>query len=266
MTRTLDAPTDAARRSDSQQRVHEFATDAITAVRDVLVRHAMTYDEYAAVKQWLIEVGEAGEWPLFLDVWFESTVEQLATAPRLGSKGAILGPYYLPDQVELATPATLPMRHDEAGEPLVITGQVRSTVGTALNDAVVDIWHADAQGLYSGFGLEGPDGTLRGRVRCDEMGRFEVRTVQPAPYEIPQNGPCGSLIAAAGWNAYRPAHLHVVVSAPGHEELTSQLYFAGADHLDDDVASAVKAELVLHPQDSGAGTSVSYDFVLDPLG
>ncbi len=101
---------------------------------------------------------------------------------------------------------------------------------------------------------------------CDEQGRFEIRTVLPAPYEIPKNGPCGALIAAAGWNAYRPAHVHVLVSAPGHERLISQLYFPESDYLHDDVASAVKDELMLRARDTGDGKHASYDFVLDRRG
>ena len=265
MTSTLDAPVAAAPRTSRQQRVDAFVGDAMAAVRDVMVRHDMTYDEYAAVKQWLIELGEAGEWPLFLDVWFESTVEKLATSQRKGSKGAILGPFYLPDQVELPSPATLPMRDDEPGEPLVLAGQVRSTDGRALSGAVVDIWQADAAGLYGNFGLDGPPGTLRARVIADDEGRFEIHTILPAPYEIPKSGPCGQLIAAAGWSAFRPAHLHVLVTSPGHEMLISQLYFADTDYLDNDVASAVKDELVLRPEKAAdGGKRAAYDFVLDP--
>ena len=75
--------------------------------------------------------------------------------------------------------------------------------------------------------------------------------MRPAPYQIPTDGSCGKLIAAAGWHAWRPAHLHVKVSAPGHELLTAQLYFPGDQHNDDDIASAVKPELMLDPQAAG---------------
>jgi catechol 1,2-dioxygenase len=236
----------------------------MAAVREVMVRHDMTYDEYAVAKQWLIDVGEAGEWPLFLDVWFESTVEQLANRKKAGTKGSILGPYYLPDSPQLATPATLPMRADEKGEQLVFSGQVRDTEGRALAGAVIDMWQADADGLYSGFGLDGPAETLRGRITADGDGRFEIHTILPAPYEIPKGGPCGQLVAAAGWSAFRPAHLHVIVSAPGHESLTSQLYFDGGEYLTNDIASAVKDELVLYPTAVDGGKAAEYDFVLDP--
>lgn len=53
--------------------------------------------------------------------------------------------------------------------------------------------------------------------------------------------------AAAGWHAWRPAQLHLTVSAPGHELLTAQLCFPGDPH-NDDIASAVKPELVLDPK------------------
>ncbi len=55
------------------------------------------------------------------------------------------------------------------------------------------------------------------------------------------------------------------MTAPGHELLTAQLYFPGDEHNDDDIASAVKPELILDPQAQDDGTvTVDYGFVLDP--
>ena len=129
------------------------------------------------------------------------------------------------------------------------------------------MWHADDDGFYSPVrprpARVEPARHLR---RRRPTGAFEIRTMQPAPYQIPTDGSCGKLIAAAGWHAWRPAHLHVKVSAPGHELLTAQLYFPGDEHNDDDIASAVKPELILDPQPAadGRGSEVTYDFVLDP--
>jgi len=74
------------------------------------------------------------------------------------------------------------------------------------------------------------------------------------------------LIEAAGWHAWRPAHLHLKLSAPGYELLTTQLYFPGDPHNADDIADAVKPELLLdtRPSDQG-GLEVTYDFILDPV-
>jgi catechol 1,2-dioxygenase len=246
-------------------RIDLVARDLLSRIHDVIREHHITYPEYRAVKQWLIEVGQSGEWPLFLDVFVEHVVEEVATGDRHGSKGTIEGPYYLPGQVPLPATATLPMRDGEKGEPLVFAGQVRAVGGTPLAGAQLDIWHADADGLYSGFAPGIPAGNLRGLVTADETGRFEIRTTLPAPYEIPKDGPTGQVIAAAGWHAWRPAHLHLMVTAPGYRKLTTQLYFDGGQWLDSDVAQAVKPELILRPETGPDGTRhPSHDFVLDP--
>ena len=65
-------------------------------------------------------------------------------------------------------------------------------------------------------------------------------------------------------------HLHLIVGGPGHDPLTTQLFFEGEEYLDNDVASAVKPELILRPtEESGDGSGprrygVTYDFVLEP--
>lgn len=265
-TEAFRATVDRTAATTDQQRIDTFARDVLHRIHDAIREHRMTYPEFQAVKQWLIDVGESGEWPLFLDVFIEHVVEEVATSDRHGSKGTIQGPYYLPGQKSIIGSGTLPMRPDEQGDPLVFTGTVRDTDGIPLPGATLDIWHADADGFYSGFAPGIPDGNLRGVVTADAEGHFEIRTVRPAPYEIPKDGPTGALIAAAGWHAWRPAHLHLFVSAPGHEKLTTQLYFAGGQWLDSDVAEAVKPELVLDPKADADGLlHAEYDFVLDPV-
>ena len=253
-----------------QQRVDAFASDVIGRINQAIIDHKMTYEEYDAVKQWLIRVGEAGEWPLFLDVWVEHTVEELAAHSRHGSQTTILGPYHLPGAKELASPATLPMRPDEPGDRLVLRGQVRSLDDRPIPGAALDMWQADTNGYYSGFYPGIPEGNLRGKVTADDQGRFEVETVIPGPYTIPLEGPCGELCRAAGWSPWRPAHLHLIVGGPGHDPITTQLFFQGGEYLDNDVASAVKPELILSPTEEGGDGSgrrrygVTYDFVLEP--
>ncbi|WP_406067579.1 catechol 1,2-dioxygenase [Streptomyces sp. NBC_01020] len=246
-------------------RVGLLASEAIAAVHDVIRRHKVTYAEYDALKSWLIQVGQDGEWPLFLDVWIEHVVEEVANENREGTSGTIEGPYYVPGAPVLPAEATLPMRVGEAGTPLLFQGQVTAVGGAPLPGARVEIWHADADGLYSQFAPGLPEWNLRGTVIADGQGHFKIHTLEPAPYRIPTDGSCGKLIAAAGWHAWRPAHLHLKVSVPGHQLITTQLYFESGSHLDDDIASAVKPELILAPApaDSGEGNEVTYDFALD---
>lgn len=256
----------AAPRVVDTARVNLLASKAIKALNDLVLEEQVSYAEYNALKSWLIKVGEDGEWPLFLDVWIEHSVEEVANAHRQGSKGTIEGPYYVEHSPELGWNGTIPMREDEPGTPLVFQGQVRAVDGRPLAGARLELWHADDLGFYSQFAPGLPEWNLRGTWIANEDGRFEIHTVRPAPYQIPTEGACGVLIEAAGWHAWRPAHLHLKVSAPGFELITTQLYFPGDPHNEDDIASAVKPELMLDPQPNPAapGELVTYDFTLDP--
>jgi len=246
------------------ERVNLLAGELIKAANDIAEKHAVTYEEFNILKAWMIQVGEDGEWPLFLDVFLEHTIEDVNTRHREGTKGSIEGPYYVPNAPTLPSPATLPMRENEKGTPLIFTGSVKNTDGDALTDATVEIWLADDDGYYSQFAPNIPEWNLRGSVPVDSEGNFEIECIKPAPYQIPTDGATGKLIAAADWHAWRPAHLHIKVSAPGYELVTQQLYFPGDPHNDDDIANAVKPELLLDPQpnDQG-GETVVYNYVLD---
>lgn len=247
------------------ERVSLLAREVLDAVHQTIRRHHVSYDEYNALKAWLIQVGQDGEWPLFLDVWVEHAVEDVATSHRHGNKGSIEGPYYVPDAPELGADATMPRRDDEAGTPLIWEGTITSTDGTPIAGKI-ELWHADSDGFYSQFAPGLPEWNLRGSISTGPDGRFRISTIRPAPYQIPTDGSCGKLISAAGWHAWRPAHLHVKVSAPGHELLTAQLYFPGDPHTADDIATAVKPELILNPVARPDGSeTVQYNFVLDPV-
>lgn len=250
----------------STDRVSAIASDALAALHEVIRKHEVTYDEYDGLKGWLIQVGKDGEWPLWLDVFIEHVIEEVNTAHRHGSKGTILGPYYVPGAPELPATATLPMRDDEPGTPLVWRGQVKSLNGEGLADSVVDLWQNDDDGYYSQFAgeLDIPKWNLRGRIHPDDEGNFEIHTIRPQPYTIPTDGATGAMCRAAGWSPYRPAHLHVRVSAPGHETLIAQLYFSDDQYLDNDIAAAVKPELILDPDRDGDRLVVERGFELDP--
>lgn len=260
-------------------RVAEVAGDLLAGLQEGLEKHAVTHDEYRAAWAWLMGLADSGEVPLFLDVFFESVVERTTFDDRPGSRGTVQGPYHLDGAPELTTrPFVLPMRPDEPGEPLVFAGRVLSLDGSPIDGATFDMWQAGNDGTYSGFVGDAPRTNLRGRFATDAEGAAQVRTIRPAPYQIPDSGPTGQFLGMLGRHTWRPAHLHFAVSAPGHEQLITQLYFADGPWLDDDgdVVGAVKDELVVPLQDSlpahlqgayGLPESTSYceyTFVLRP--
>jgi len=246
-------------------RANQLITDVLRRLHEAIVENDVTYEEYQIAKQWLIDVGQAGEWPLFGDVYIEHVVEEHTYSNRAGSQGTILGPFHLPDAPLLTAPFELPARPDEPGDPTLITGRVNGVDGKGLAGANLDVWQADADGAYSGFMPGPPEGNLRGQVRTDADGHYAVRTMVPGPYTIPLDGPTGKMTAAAEWSPWRPAHVHLIVSAEGYEPLVTQLFIDSSEHLDNDVASAVKPELIVHPEPQDDGTyTIDYDFVMTP--
>jgi len=227
-------------------RVTEVADGLVRAIGRELAERGVTYDEYRAGVGYLMEVAGSGELALLIDVFLDAIVEGATHHSDDASPSGIQGPYYVPGAPLLERPYVLPMRDDEPGDTLIFAGRVTSLDGRPLAGAEVDLWHATAErpGQYSMVAPDLPPFLLRGRMLTDAQGRFEVRTVMPAPYEIPNQGPTGRLLDLMARHAWRPAHIHAKLSAPGHQQLTTQLYFAGGEYLDSDSANAVKPELI----------------------
>jgi hydroxyquinol 1,2-dioxygenase len=131
------------------------------------------------------------------------------------------------------------------GQPCVVTGRVVSLDGAPLPGAQVDVWQADDHGFYDVQqpGAQ-PPGNGRGLFTCDDEGRFWFRTVTPSAYPIPTDGPVGGLLTATGRHPYRPAHIHFIVAAGGHQPVTTHVFVAGSEYLDSDAVFAVKQSLI----------------------
>lgn len=249
--------------------------DILDALRDVIRRHGVTYPEYRRATQFLADAAANGELFLLCDVLLESVVDE--STRRQADPGAtdtnVEGPFFAAGAPELGRPAAdgspvaLPMRPDEPGDPLVFSGNVRSTDGRAVGGAVLDLWQADASGQYSRFAPGLPEWNLRGRVTTGDDGAFAVRTVVPAPYDIPGEPHTARILALLGLEPHRPAHIHVRLEADGFTPLTTQVYFAGDPWLEHDVVGACRPSLVtkLEPT-NGTGYACRFDFVVAPSG
>ncbi len=248
-------------------RLNSVFSEVVDALREVIRRHRVTEEEWRLAAAWLTEAGtQANEIPLLLDVLFAVTVDDVGVAAARGTENSVEGPFYVPGAPLLSPPYRLPMRADEPGERLIVSGGVRSGDGTPLPGALLDVWQISADGGYSHFHPGFPEYNLRGRLRAGDDGRFEFETVVPPPYQIPTDGATGRLLAALGRTAWRPAHVHLKLSCDGHRPLTTQVYVSGDPWLDRDVVGAVKASLVADVVRDGDGPArLAYDFVLDPV-
>lgn len=244
------------------QRIAEVIEDLERTLLDFIQRHRITHEEYRQATDLITSSVKQGEESLLLDVFLEAAATDVGNEGRAGSMAAIEGPFYLPGAPVLRPPHVLPQRPQERGEQLVFSGTVRTVDGAPLAGAELDVWQADADGCYSGIHPGVPDWNLRGRFATDEDGSFRVSTILPPPYEIPKRGPTGRLLDGLGRHFFRPAHLHVKVGADGYEGLTSQLYFAGGEYLDSDVAGAVREGLLVELDKQDGHFEARYDFAL----
>lgn len=250
----------------TQERVVTLVEDLERILLEFIRRHTVTHEEYRAATNLIIDEIRAGEESLLFDVFLEAEATDVGNTLHGGSMEAIEGPFYLPGAPVLDGPSpVMPQRPDEAGTPLVFHGTITAD-GAPMDGVELDMWHADADGLYSQIHPGLPEWNLRGRFRSGQDGTFSITTVLPPPYEIPKEGPTGTVLNALGRHFWRPAHLHVKLRSPGHRPITSQLYFRGGDYMDDDVANAVRDGLVLDlvqhgaPGAAGSHLEARYDF------
>ena len=172
--------------------------------------------------------------------------DQAGSKESTKTDSALLGPFWRGSAPEYELGASI-ARGEEAsvsGQTLWVDGQVRNDQGTALAGAVVDVWQASPVGLYENQDERQPDMNLRGRFRTDDQGRFNFRSVRPAGYPVPVDGPCGDLLRGQNRHPFRPAHLHFMVSHPGYEVLVTQVFADDDVHLETDVTFSVAASLV----------------------
>jgi len=155
----------------------------------------------------------------------------------------LLGPFWREDQPMCASGDTL-VRSPTPGPGLFVEAQVADGEGRPVAGAEVDIWQSSPEGLYENQDPAQAEMNLRGRFLTDAAGRFHFRSVKPAGYPIPVDGPVGELVRAAGRHNYRPAHLHFMVFKPGFKTLISQVYVPDDEHLDSDVQFGVTRALI----------------------
>jgi catechol 1,2-dioxygenase len=225
----------------AESRAAAVTRDLIQAVNDVVAKHKVTHAEYRAAIDFIGEAFEKGEQSLLFDAFVEADVVAHNAEDQRGTLSQVLGPFYLPDTpwIENGKLAS----DDEPGDRLVMHGTVRGTDGKPLEGAVLDFWQADAQGAYSNFSPGAKDGNLRGRLKTNKDGSYELHTVVPAAYTIPHQGPTGRLLEELGRHPWRPAHVHLIASHEGYRPLITQVYFKGDKYLESDAVRAARPEL-----------------------
>ncbi len=184
--------------------------------------------------------------------------------PDGATESTVLGPFYVPGSPERANGDSI-AEEPQAGVPVRVHGRVLAVDGSPIAGAEVDVWQNGDDMLYAVQSPEAPEDHLRGRFRTDAEGRYAFVGVRPVPYPIPADGPVGAMLTATGRHPWRPAHIHMIVRAPGYRTLTTHIFDAASEYLDSDAVFAVKPSLARQFVRDGDGYAVENDLVLAPL-
>jgi catechol 1,2-dioxygenase len=237
----------------------ERASDGrLREIMQALVRHlhafaaelGLTQDEWQAGIRTLTETGaltdeERQEFILWSDtLGLSMFVDALShPLPAGATESTVLGPFYV---------AGSPLREygadiseQAAGTPAWVHGRVLDVVGGGpIAGAEVDVWQNGDNRLYAVQDGDAPEHHLRGRFLTRDDGSFAFLAVRPVPYPIPDDGPVGRMLAATARHPWRPAHIHIIVRAPGYQTLVTHVFDGASRYLDSDTVFAVKPSLV----------------------
>ena len=243
--------------------IESFGPDTDPRLREVLVSlvrhlHAFARDVELTIPEWekaidfLTRTGQKcdadrQEFILLSDVLGLSMLTETISNRKFGvaTESTVLGPFHVVESPVRELGDDIDLVKDPGATPCVVTGRVVSVDGTPLAGAKLDVWQANDQGFYD---VQQPDvqprTNGRGYFTAGDKGEFWFRTIVPSYYPIPTDGPVGELLTATGRHAFRPAHIHFIVTAPGHRDLTTHIFVAGSEYIESDTVFAVKKSLV----------------------
>lgn len=185
----------------------------------------------------------------------------------------LLGPFWRMNSPRTESGASI-IRSPTPGPAMFVDCWVKDQKGAPVANAEVDIWHSSPEGFYEQQDPKQADMNLRGKFMTDAKGHFAFRSVKPAGYPIPIDGPVGDLVRATGRHHYRPAHLHFLIFKEGFKTLISQIYVNDDEKLETDVQFGVTRALVGNyirhdgpapaPDVKGEWYSLDQTFVMEP--
>lgn len=198
---------------------------------DVLTRAAKFTDD------------KRNEFILLSDLLGVSSLVDMVNAESSGTASSLLGPFLIEGAPELPNGGDL--WRGQVGEPLVVSGKVVDEKGAPARGTVLALWQNAGNGLYAQQDPAQPPTNYHARLSVADDGTFSFSTVRPIAYQVPYDGPAGDMLRALGRDAWRPAHLHMIVQAPGHKPLVTMFFPEDDRYLDQDAVFGVRVPLVL---------------------
>ena len=236
-------------RGATDARFREVIGSLVTHLHAFASEVHLTHEEWNAGIDFLWRAGrisddKRNEFVLTSDVLGLSSLVDLLNGSQHGTESSVLGPFYV--EGAPIVPVGASIVGENSGERVLMHGTVFDVQGRPLPGALLDFWQTDADGLYSQATPHKPEFNLRCRMHTDAQGRYALQTVKPRYYSVPYDGPVGDLLRGGGRHALRPSHFHVLVTAPGHRRLVTEIFADDDPYIDGDAVFGVRRSLVAH--------------------
>ncbi|HEX4281326.1 MAG TPA: dioxygenase, partial [Solirubrobacteraceae bacterium] len=219
-------------------RLRELMQTLVTHLHAFAVETSLTEDEWRGVIATLTDTGHITdarrqEFILWSDaLGLSMLVDALAhELPAGATESTVIGPFYVPGS-PLREYGESMVQEEGAGVPAWVYGRVLDVDGNPIAGAEVDVWQNGADMLYAVQRPEAEEDHLRGRYLTRDDGTYAFVAVRPVPYPIPHDGPVGRMLEATGRHPWRPAHIHIIVRAPGYKTVTTHVFDATSEYLD----------------------------------
>lgn len=260
----------AAMQGTEDQRLKTLVISLTKHLHEFVLENQLTELEFEKALQFIVGIGQAtgkntNEVVLAADILgvssLVSTINNLDLAG--GSYAALLGPFWRKNAPLCAWGDNI-SRTNLDGQLMEVRGRILDESKQPIASAVVDVWHSSPVGFYENQDEHQEDMNLRGRFETNENGEFFFRTIRPAGYPVPTNGPCGELLRAQKRHPNRPAHIHFMISKPGYKVLITQVFDSTDINLESDPVFGVSRQLVgeyLTDQTTGV-CKLNHSFVL----
>jgi protocatechuate 3,4-dioxygenase beta subunit len=272
----------AAMARTENPRLREITAAFVRHMHDFAREVRLTEEEFEHGIDFLNRIGQAthdahNEGILFSDAIGFSTLVCLLNNGRNGATetaAALLGPFWRMNSPKTGNGGSI-VRSETPGPELFASCRVTDPQGKPIPGVEVDVWQSSPVGLYENQDENQADMNLRGKLTSDADGRFWFRSVKPAGYPVPTNGPVGDLLRAQGRHPYRPAHLHFLAYRPGFKTLITQVFVDDDQYLETDVVFGVTRHLIGKYERHEAGDppaagvtapwyTLDYTFIMEP--
>ena len=230
-------------------RLRQIMTNLVAHLHDFAREVRLTEAEWFEGIRFLTETGhlcddKRQEFILLSDVLGLSMLvtAQNQAKPAGCTEATVFGPFHVEGAPHYEHGADV--ANGAPGEPCYVRGSVRALDGAPIAGAEIQVWQADAAGFYDVQYAGPPQHRARGILASDAEGRFHFKSIVAEAYPIPHDGPVGKMLAKLGRHAWRPAHLHFMISAPGYGRLITHVFREGDRYLDSDAVFGVRSSLV----------------------